>query len=278
MDFTWLESTLFGLLSGLTDILPVSTQAHRMIMLKLFGVTREPVLMRLLINIGIFAALYYNCQTHIIRMGRARRLSKVPKRKRKRPLDTRSLMDLSLWKTMLIPVILAFLFYDKVSGLGSNMIVLAGFLFLNGIILYVPQFLPGGNKDSRMLSRVEGLLIGLGGGLSVFPGISAVGAGLSIGSVCGIDRAYGLTMVLLMNLGVTVGLMVFNIISIATIGLGVISFGIVVKYILSGAAAFAGTMLGIRIMRQLAANVGYSVFAYYCWGIALFTFVLNLIV
>ena len=38
MDLNWLQSLLFGLVSGLTDILPVSAQAHRMLMLKFFGV------------------------------------------------------------------------------------------------------------------------------------------------------------------------------------------------------------------------------------------------
>ena len=39
---------------------------------------------------------------------------------------------------------------------------------------------------------------------------------------------------------------------------------------------FGGVLLGIKIMRSLAANSGFSAFAYYCWGGALFTFVLNL--
>ena len=74
------------------------------------------------------------------------------------------------------------------------------FLFFNGIILYIPQFLPTGNRDSRTLSRVEGLLMGLGGAASILPGISAVGTAMSIGSVCGVERKYGLNMVLIMHI------------------------------------------------------------------------------
>ena len=40
---------------------------------------------------------------------------------------------------------------------------------------------------------------------------------------------------------------------------------------------FGGCLLGIKLMRYLAAERGYSLFGVYCWGLALFTFILNLI-
>lgn len=276
MNLNWYESLLYGLFSGLTDILPVCAQAHDMLLLKLFGERSIPALLQLLIHMSIFAALYYSCMPHITKMIRAKSLSRVPKRRRKRPLDVKSLMDFSLWKTMAIPVILGFLLYQKLSFLRESLLVLALFLFLNGLILYIPQYLPGSNKDSRSLSRVEGLLMGLGGALSVLPGISAMGACVSIGSVCGVDRKYCLTMAFLMNLVVMAGLMVTDVLLIIAQGAGNLSFGVLVCYLLSSVAAFLGTTLGIRVMNLLSADKGYSLFAYYSWGIALFTFILNL--
>lgn len=276
MEFSWLESALMGLVSGFADVLPVSAQAHRIIFLKFFGKHVEPDLLRLFIHIGIFVSLYVANQSHIVRMIRARKLSRIPKKKRKRPLDTRSLMDLSLVKTILFPVIIAYFFYEKAANLAGNMIVLAAFMFLNGLILYVPQYLPSGNKDSRTLSRVEGVLMGLGGATSVIPGFSGVGACASVASVCGVERSYGLTMSLMMNMGMMMALIVLDIKAMISAGIGLISFGIVAGYIGAGVVAFLGATLAIRIMRSLAANSGYSFFAYYCWGVALFAFILNL--
>ncbi len=276
MDLNVLESIIFGLVSGLTNILPVSAQIHELLLLKMFGTRSAPGLMRLLIHLSVFGALYYNCMPHITKMIRAKSLSRVPKRRRKRPLDTKSLMDLSLWKTMAIPVILAFFLYEKISFMRGSLSLIAIFLFLNGIILYIPQFLPSSNKDSRNLSRVEGLLMGLGGAASILPGISAMGASVSIGSVCGVDRKYCLSMVMLMNLVVTAAIIVIDVMAIAADGIGVISFGVLVSYLLTAIASLLGTLLGIRVMRRLSETKGYGVFAYYCWGIALFTFILNL--
>lgn len=277
MYLNWLQSILYGFLAGLTDILPVSAQAHKVLLLKFFGVQLGMDLMNLLIHLGIFGALYLSCQSQIVRMNRARALARVPKRRRKRPLDTRSLMDWSMLKTMLIPVILGLFVYKYAVSLSDNLILVALFLFLNGLILYIPQFLPGSNRDSRTLSRVEGLLMGLGGGASMLPGISAVGAAASIGCVCGVDRSYSLNMALLMNLGLTLGLVVQDILTLLANGIGVLSFAIVIRYLLTALTAFGAAMLGVKVMRYLSADHGFGLFAFYCFGLSLFTFILNLL-
>lgn len=118
--------------------------------------------------------------------------------------------------------------------------------------------------------------MGLGGGLSILPGVSGVGTTVSIASICGVDRGYGLTMALLMNLFVNLGYILFDVVAIAQTGLGTLSFMIVIRYLLTGLMAFGGTLLGIRTMRRLAEGQGYALFGLYCFGMALFSFILNL--
>lgn len=276
MDLNWLQSILYGFFSGLMDILPVSAQAHKVLLLKFFGVKGDSSLLQLLIHLGMFLAIYTTCQSQLIRMSRARALARIPKRKRKRPLDVRSMMDLSLLKTMLVPVVLGILLYQYTTNIQTNLVQIALFLFLNGIVLYVPQFLPTGNRDSRTLSRVEGLLMGLGGAVSVLPGFSAVGVTLSIASVCGVEKQFSLTMALLMNLFVILGYVVYDIMAIISSSLGVLTLGIILRYVLTGLCAFGGTILGIKCLQKLADNYGYAMFGLYCFGLSLFTFILNL--
>jgi len=276
MDLNWLQSILMGIVSGLTNVLPVSAEAHVRLMRKSLGVSQTPELMELMIHLGIFAALYLSCQNHILKMVRAKKLSRIPKRKRKRPLDTRSLMDLSLWQTMLLPVIILLFFYQKITGLVGNLILMATFLFLNGLILYIPQYLPSSNKDCRSLSRVEGLLMGLAGAMFVVPGMSGTGAALSVASVTGVDRKYGLNMVLLMNLGILAGKMIYDLLAVISAGFAGIGFVMLLRYITAGLAAFLGAFAAVKILRHQAEEKGYALYSYYCWAIALFTFVLSL--
>lgn len=277
MELSWLKSLVFGLFSGLLDILPVSAQAHSALLLKFFGVKASSDVLNLLIHLAVFAALYHSSQNHLVRMNRARALARIPKRKRKRPLDVRSMMDWSLLKTMMIPALLGVYLRRYTVSNSTNLLLIALFLFINGVILYTPQFFPTSNRDSRTLSRVEGLLMGLGGAASAVPGISAIGASTAIASLCGVERLYGLDMALMMNMAITAGLALLDILAIAANGLGDVSFPILVRYIVSAGAAFGGSVLGIKLMRHLAAERGYSLFGVYCWGLALFTFILNLI-
>lgn len=277
MELSWLESCIYGLFSGLLDILPVSAQAHSLLLLKFFGVKASSDVLNLLIHLSVFTALYYSTQKHWVRMKRARALARIPQRKRKRPLDVRSMMDFSMLKTMLVPALIGVFLRQYTEDLHTKQILIALFLFVNGVILYAPQFFPTGNRDSRTLSRVEGLLMGLGGMFSAIPGISAIGATTAIGSVCGVDRTYGLNMALMMNMGITAGLMFYDVLGIAANGLGVVTFGILIRYLLSAVAAFGGAVLGTKWMRRLAEERGFSGFGVYCWGLALFTFILNLI-
>ena len=276
MDLNWMESVIYGFLSGLMDIVPLSAQAHRILLMKFFGISGGTEVMRLAVHIGVFGGLYYSCQSQIVRINRARALARVPKRRRKRPLDTRSLMDWSMLKTMLIPMVIGLFLYKYNTAMRDNLLLVAIFLLVNGIILYVPQFLPGSNRDSRTLTRLEGFLMGLGATASTLPGISAVGAAVSIGSVCGVERGFCLSMALMMNLALNLGLAIVDVFTLFTNGLGVFSFGILIRYLATGLTAFGGCLLGIKIMRILSGNHGYSGFAFYCVGLSLFTFILNL--
>lgn len=276
MELNFLQSILFGLISGIAEILPVSAQAHKTILLKIFGAGSEPGLLRLILHMSTLAGLYYGCHSHIARMLRAQKMAKRAKNSRRRPLDMRSVMDMSLFKTTLIPVILGFLFYNKLVPISGNMTVIAAFLFLNGVILYVPQFLPGSNRDARSMSRVDGLLLGLGGALSTIPGISCTGTVSSIGLIRGAEQNYGFSMALLIQIPVTIGLIVFDLAALVNAGVGTVSFGILLGYLLAAAACFAGVVFAVKLMQKLVASIGMSYFAMYCWGAALFIFIFYL--
>ena len=276
MELNAFEHLLYGFISGLTDILPVSERAHSALLLKVLGAEKISGLPVLLTHIAVLAAIFLSSQSLLVKMSRARRLARIPKKRRKRPLDVRSLMDSRFLTTMMLPVVLVLLFYGKITQVNFSLFAVAGLLFLNGIILYIPQFLPGSNKDARSLSRVEGLVMGLGGSLSVLPGLSGLGASVSVGSICGVERGYALNMTLMMNMDYLAGMIVYDVLGLFQTGLGMLTFQWVVIYILAAAAAFVSATLAIRVMRTLASSIGYSFFSYYCWGIALFTFILNL--
>lgn len=276
MDLSWLQTLIIGFISGVAEVLPVSARAHRILLLKMFGQRGENPILLLLVHISIAAALYYSCRSHIIRMLRAERIARIPKNRRKRPLDTEGLSDLRMLKTATIPVILAFCFYSKISVLVGKPLYIAALLVVNGIILYVPQFLPGSNKASGSMTRIDALIFGLGGAVATLPGISCVGSTVSIGSVRGMDLKKALSIGLILNIAMNLGFAVFDLIALFGGAGGSLSFGDLISALLAAIVAFAGVLLGIRLLNKIVENIGYSVFGFYSWGLALLSFILFL--
>lgn len=273
----WLQSMLYGFLSGVAEVLPISSRAHGILLLKIFGASGNSNLMLLMLHAALLAALHVSSRAHLTRIHRALALARIPKKKRRRPLDLKSLMDFKLLRTMALPIILAYCFYNSLSFLVGSLLAIAAFLFLNGLILYIPQFFPTGNKDSRNMSRVEGLLIGLGGALSVLPGISGIGAMVSVSSICGVDRSYALDNALMASMVISAAMVVSDAVRLVAGGFGGVTFRIVLVYLTSALASFLGGMLGVKLLKKTVGERGFSFFAFYCWGLSLFTFFLNLV-
>lgn len=276
MNLSWIESIFYGFITGLTEIVPVSSRAHSQLLMKLMGGSSQHLCL-LMIHLGILAALYSSSNALITRVLRAIALSKVPKRKRKRPLDTKSLMDFRLWRTTVIPTAAIFFFYGRIRELENSLLAISILVFINGFILYLPQFFGTSNKDSRNLSRVDGMLMGLGCGLGAFPGVSGVGTALSVASVCGVERNYAVNLVLLTDLVAVICLAAHDVLALFASGLGVLTALTLIQYLLSALAGFLGCKLAIRWMRQVVSSHGCGAFAYYCWGLALLVFILNLL-
>lgn len=275
MDMSWLESLLYGLISGLTEFLPVSSRAHQVLLRKLFG-GEAAGLTDLMAHLGMLTALLTCCRGQIAKLRREQRLARIPKRRRKRQPDQRVRLDGRIVRTALLPLLLGFVFYLKCAELGEKLYLLSIFCILNGVILFLPALLPHGNKDSRSMSALDGWLLGLGAAMAVVPGISRIGVTHSVATMRGADRQNGLNWALLLSIPALMVLAAFDCYSMFAANALALSFPVLLKSILVWAASFGGAYTGIFILRFLSVNAGYSGFAYYSWGMALFTFILYL--
>ncbi len=275
MDLNWLECLLYGVVSGFAEFLPISMQAHQSILLRFMG--SEPVpLLQFMIRIAVFFALIVSTKEQLNLLYREMRLSALPARRRRRPVDRKSVLDIRLIKTAFYPLLISFVFYPLTSQWHGRLNIIAALLLLNGTILFAPQFFPTGNKDSRSVSGLESVLFGLISGLGVLPGVSRIASGTSICSLIGADQKQAYHWCLLLSIPAFGFLFGFDIQAIILSGTGIGSFWDVLRCILAAAAAYWGAVASIRMMRFVAVNSGFTGFAYYCWGAALFTFVLFL--
>lgn len=127
------------------------------------------------------------------------------------------------------------------------------------------------------MTRLDGYLIGLAAALSAIPGISRNGAIMFMTLIRESDKRNGVTWALMLSVPAVAVLILLDIVAIFTVGIGTITLAVFLGYLLSMMFAFAGAFLGVSVIRMLIEHSDYSGFAYYDFGLALFSFVLYLI-
>jgi len=269
-----ISSLVFGLIYGLAEFFPVSAPAHQEIFSILTGREVEPA-WNMAVHIGCLAAIFLAFFRRILHIQQEMRIASGSRSKRHPDLvaiaDGRTILSAT------VPMFLGLMFLTWVQRHVSGLLVLAILLVCNGVALYVPQFLPGGNKDSRSMSRLDGLLLGAVSALSIFPGISRINAVLCTGRLRGADTTYLADMAVLLGIPWLLGLLILDIVAVVTAPVA-LSLMVWVSLILCALTAFGAGYAAISLLRFLSVKIGFTGFALYSWGLGLACFILYLMI
>ena len=277
MELNWLQSLVFGLVSGLTDLLPLSSQAHQTILLKFFGQTGGIPVTRLVIHLASALTILVCMRGRLGQIRRQLRLLRMPKRRRNRPVDVSVLMDLRILRTALVPMLAMLLLYG-VTRRWNGLLVLAGLSLCNAAVLYLPSLLPTADKDSRLVTPMESLYMGLGAGAGILPGVSSMGVGYSVGILHGIDKKYILHLAIFMHLVISAGRIFYDVLDLISTGVAAPGVWEILGWAAAGAAAVAGTVMAMRMLDRVGPRKDLTGFAFYSFGMALLAFILYLVV
>lgn len=278
MNMTWLQSLIMGLVSGLSELLPISAEAHRNVLHFLFGIGSEDPIFRFVLHLSSLIVLIWSTRDVIYQLRRTNRLLKIPPKRRKAYPDPAAVCTIRLFRMASVLVVIGRLLTNQFLFIRNELSYLAAAFIFNGLILFVPNLLPSGNKDSRNMARIDGFLMGLAAAISVIPGFSLVGAAVAVGLIRGVDRKYALRFAYLLLIPGLVMDLIFDILAIAAAGNVVFAPAVLVIYLLGAAAAAIGSRIGVRLMGSLSEHGGFSGFSYYCWGAGLFCFTLFLLI
>lgn len=277
MKWDWLSSLLYGALSGFSEFLPISSQAHQLIFLRLTGLGVDSQLpFRLFAHVGALTALLFAYWTRIAQLRREHRLASVPSRKRKRKPSVNLLPEDRFLRAAAVPLLISFVLPFVLPDSFNSLWFVAVALLVNGFLLYMPQFVPTGNKEAASLSTADAMLTGICGGLGRFTGCSSVAAMTGALKIRGFGWQYALQTVFLLCVPMLIGNVCVDLIGLFAVSSG-IAFRYFLLYILCALASFAGASGGIAVMRFLSVKAGFCGFSYYCWGTALFAFILYLL-
>lgn len=268
----------YGLIAGFSEFTPVSASAHQALFPMLLGFDSTWPMLRFFVHAGALAAvvlLYWQRLNHIYH---EMRLISLPPKQRKRPPDIEAVLDARFTAMASVPALIGAICSAFLCRSGINLLWLAVLLIFGAVLTYVPDYVPGGDRKTGSMTPLEGLLLGVCAGCSIIPGISRVGLMLALGLLRKCDRGYILDLVLLTSGVMLAEMILVDFVSILISGFTGFSFLRLTGCLLAAATSFGGAIGAILMMRFLSVKPGFSGFAFYGWGLGLFSFILYLMV
>ena len=271
-----LHGIIYGMIAGFAEFFPASALAHEKFFVLFSGVQVNPLL-RTSAVLGCLMAVLFLFHKQLRHIQREMRIASTKKHRRLRQPDMSAVADGKMIWTTVLPVLAGLLLQRYVPDLFSQLWFMALVFMLNGAMLYAMQFMSGGTRNSRSLSRMDGYLYGLCGAFAVIPGLSRVTNILFVGHLRKCDRSYITDMTVLLAIPWLIGMLIFHLIPMIA-ALGSLTFLSWIGAILGAAAAFAAACGAISLMRYFAVRIGFQVFAFYSWAIGFISFILYLMI
>lgn len=272
----WFESLIYGLVSGITEFLPVPSLTHQKILAQLFGVSGNDPVCDLVVHISMLLALLLSTRRFLLRLRRERLVAQRVKR-RSNGADVRASFDNRLIRGAIVPMLLIMLLLIFTRSWAQKPLVVMCFTVVNGLILFIGERMPHANKDSRHMSLLDAIAFGFFSALCVLPGISRIGASQTYATIRGADKQHSINWAFVLGFPALLLLCVFDIVAMISGGAAHVRMATVFGYFMIAFGALAGTYLCTAFLRKAMGRVSNSLFAYYSWGIALFSLVLYLI-
>lgn len=273
------EAILYGIIGGITEVLPISFGAHAVLLAGAFNLTSlnegGGYYIRAGVTLGVMAAILLAFRNETFDVGRAG--LQMLQGKRLRRGDHRSALrrrNLLLGLFAVIPMFLSLIYTGAAERIGRLPIV-ALLLGVNGLVIFLCCRNGEGRRTDRDLMLTDTLLIGGAELLSVFPGLSPIGTALCVGRASGLERSYNLRLGYQLLLYYSAGAFLYRVIRAAV--LGSFSFLVLLGMLLAALLAAIFGYLAIQYLRYLVVKGKLQIFAYYCWEVAAILLILALI-
>lgn len=274
---SFIHKLIIALFSGFAEFFFVPAAPHLLLYEELTGYTLDDAVITLMIHLGCLCAVIIACKKRILYLLRANRHERYSRHRKNRHLDMNAIREMKMLKTAMIPLLIGALFYGVTAEWVTGPAMLALVLCVNGFIIFLPRIRPQGNKDSCMMSPLDSVVMGLMGALSVIPGVSRMAGSITGGSIRGTSQNHVLEYALLLSVPVLILQICFDVYAVIVSAVTVSALQWLI-WVLAGIAAYGGGFLAIVFMRYVFMKTAPHSFCYYSWGMAVFSFVLYLIV
>ncbi len=265
---TFLHAILIAILQGATELFPVSSLGHAVILPSLFGWSIDqksaeflPFLVVLHLGTAVALLIYFWRDWFGFLEGVLGKGGKTyVKRERK---------NFMLVCVATLPaVILGFSLEHILRGVFGAPEIAAGFLIINGLILFAGERIKHkGKKTLEQLDWMSALIIGACQALALIPGISRSGATMVGGVLAGLTHREAARFSFLLATPIIAGAGVLEIpklLKLPNLTNDIIEM-MVLAGVVAGVTAYISVFLLMRYFKKNEIDA-LDPFAYYCWG------------
>ena len=273
------SAILLGFIQGVAEFLPISSSGHLSVLQNIFHIqTAEnghmffDVLLHLGTLFAVIAAYWSDVKSIVsdtLGFIHSFRLPEYPNSKPRRYPGARLLL-MMFFATL--PLIVVLPINDLVESLYYKTWFIGIAFIITGCILYVSDRMPKGRKNSRTMTVLDAVIIGICQCVATIPGISRSGTTLTAGVSRGLDRDFAMKFSLLLSIPAVLGA---NILSLFK-SLSTLNTAYIGEYLAGMLTAAVSGYFSIILLRMLIRSGKYGRFSLYMWCMGVFTLIASL--
>jgi undecaprenyl-diphosphatase len=256
-----LKSILLGIIQGLTEFLPVSSSGHLVLAGHFFNFQMPGLTFEIVLHFGSLIAVLIFFREHILRLIKSILFFKD------KNYNNERLQVMYLLLSTFVTAAIGIGFKDFFEQLFDKPIFVPVFLCVTGFILFFTDNIKSKEIKSENMGFMKSIIIGLGQGMAILPGISRSGTTIATGLYLGIKREDMASFSFLLSIPAILGAAVLDLKDITEISSDMISL-----YIGGLIAAFVSGYLVIAWLIKLIRNRKIRIFSYYCWIVSIISF------
>ncbi len=246
------QAFFLGLVQGVTEVLPVSSSGHLILVPWFFNFTDPGLIFNVALHLGTLIAVIIFFRKDWV--GIIANFFKVIKR-RKFDSNKERLPFYIILAT--VPGALGGYFLEsRAEGIFRNPLLIAGTLFLFGVTLLLAEKTAKSKKEENK-SWVTSLVIGAAQALAIIPGVSRSGITISVGMFQGFTREAAARFSFLISVPIILGAVMFSVRKVDLLDLYSLVFWVGLI------SAVITSFLTIKFLMNFVRNHKLSIFAYY---------------
>ena len=200
-----IQVIVLALVQGLTEILPISSSGHLILVPWLFGWPDQGLAFDVAMHMGTLAALLWYFRAEVFRYGCA-----FFRSLRTRSVDADARLAWALLVGTLPAAFAGLLFGDQVSGALRSASVVATTTVVYALLLGAADLFGAKQRDETSVGLRDALIIGAAQALALIPGTSRSGITMTAGLMLGLDRRGAARFSFLLSLPVTAAAGIFE--------------------------------------------------------------------